>query len=271
MIYLKTIFSAANEIKYLKLNLREAGSQIDKFIICEFNRTHIGSPREFIFPQFWSQFDAGERAKIIYIQGDIAAQTKFSETDNYIIHEINEKLIRGYFASQIKLADKDIVFSVDADEIIFSSHYPKIIAKLNFWRPALKLPLYQFYYRINYLWENNRFIAPTVCFASYYKHEYPAAWRYQGRLYKEYAGCHFSWCLSIEEMIKKLGYYSHHQDYGHLARREILEKAVAEKTYPFDPKVPFRVRVLDLKKDRQYFPAALYGQLDDFKGLIAKE
>ena len=164
MIYLKTIFSAPNEIKFLKLNLSEAFPYVDKFIICEFNRTHIGSEREFIFENYWNQFTPEEKEKIIYIKGDISAFAKFSETDGRIIHDVNEKIIRGYFASQIKLENKDIIFSVDADEIIFGQEYPKIISQLKWWRPAIKLPLYQFYYRINYLWENNKFIAPTVCF-----------------------------------------------------------------------------------------------------------
>lgn len=271
MIYLKTIFSAPNEIKYLKLNLRESFPYIDKFIICEFNRTHIGSEREFIFEKYWDKFTPEEKEKIIYIKGDIANSTIFSTTDNNIIHNVNEKLIRGYFASQIKFNNSDIIFSVDADEIIFGSEYSSIINKLKWWRPAIKLPLYQFYYRLNYLWENNKFIAPTVCLAWYYKFRYPANWRYDGWLYKKYAGCHFSWCLNIEDMISKLGYYGHHKDYKHLADKNILENAVKNKTYPFDPSVNFKIRVLSLDKDKKYFPASLYNMLDDFKNIIAEE
>lgn len=270
MIYLKTIFSAPNEIKYLKLNLRESFSYIDKFIVCEFNRTHIGSEREFIFEKYWNEFTEEEKSKIIYIKGDISSLAKFSETDNHIIHEVNERLTRGFFASQIDLKYNDIVFSVDADEIIFGAHYEKIIRSLKWWRPAIKLPLYQFFYKINYLWENNKFIAPTVCYAGYYKWRYPAHWRYNGWLYKEYAGCHFSWCLTIDEMINKLNNYGHHQDYGHLADRQILQDAIDNKKYPFDPKADFKIKVLNLEIDKKYFPKSIYGMLDAFSDLIAK-
>ncbi len=268
MIYLKTIFSASNEIKYLKQNLQESFSHIDKFIICEFNRTHIGSKREFIFEKYLNQFTQEEKKKIIYIKGDIASSTQFSRTNSHVIHEINERLIRGYFASQINLKFTDIVFSLDADEIIFESQYKKIISHLRWWRPAIKLTLYQFFYKINYLWENNKFIAPTVCFAYYYKWRYPAHWRYSGWLYREYVGCHFSWCLTIEEMLNKLNHYSHHQDYGHLADRKLLENAVKNKKYPFDPKVDFRIKVLDVNKDKKYYPKTIYSQINNFKYLI---
>jgi len=270
MIYLKTIFSAPNEIKYLKLNLKESFLHIDKFVVCEFNRTHIGSKREFIFENYWDEFTLEEKAKIIYIKGDVSGLTKFSVSDSNIIHEVNERLMRGYFASQINLNLTDIIFSVDADEIIFEQEYSKIISQLRWWRPAIKLSLYQFFYKINYLWENNKFIAPTVCFAYYYKWRYPAHWRYQGFLYKEYAGCHFSWCLSIEEMIAKLNIYGHHQDYGHLADKDVLEDAVNNKKYPFDPKIDFKIKVLNLENDKKYFPKSIYGMLNNFKDLIYK-
>lgn len=270
MVYLKTIFSAPNEIKYLKLNLRESFFHIDKFVICEFNRTHIGSEREFIFDNYWNEFSEEEKSKIIYIKGDISTLTKFSETDSNIIHEVNERLIRGYFASQIKLNLTDIVFSVDADEIIFEPEYKKIITQLKWWRPAIKLPLYQFFYKINYLWENNKFIAPTVCYAFFYKWRYPAHWRYQGVLYKKYAGCHFSWCLSVDEMIAKLNIYGHHQDYGHLAKQDVLQDAIDNKKYPFDLKTDFKIKVLNLEANKKYFPNSIYKMLDSFNGLIGK-
>lgn len=267
MIYLKTIFSAPNEIKYLKLNLREAFNHIDKFVICEFNRTHIGAERELIFERYLKQFTDEERDKIIYIGADISSQVAFAKTDSNLAHK-NEQLMRGYFSSQMNLKGEDIVFSVDADEIIYGQHYEKIMGKLGFFNRAVQLPLHQFFYRINYLWENNKFIAPTVCKVKYYKNKYPAQWRYAGKLYPESVGCHFSWCLTIDEMITKLGMYSHHSDYGHIANREILEAAVTNKTYPFDPSVDFRIKVLDLYKDTQYYPKEIYNMLDEFRGVM---
>lgn len=268
MIYLKTILSAPNEIKFLKLNLREAFEHIDKFIVCEFNRTHTGEARELIFEKFIDQFTEAERDKILYVGADISDKAISAKDSSKMAHK-NERLMRGYFAHQVDLKDDDIVFSVDADEIIFGHIYPRVIAQFGFFTNAIQLQLHQFYYRVNYLWENKKFVAPTVCRAKYYKYKHPGQWRYDGRIFSEIAGCHFSWCLSIDEMIAKLNMYAHQQDYGHLANREILENAIKNKTYPFDPMTDFRIRVLDMEKDKEYYPKAIYDMLDEFKDIIA--
>lgn len=267
MIYLKSIFSAPNEIKYLKLNLRESFNHIDNFIVCEFNRTHMGEKRELIFNQYLDQFTDKELDKIIYIGADISREASQTNGNSELAHE-NEQLMRGYFANKVNLNGSDIVFSVDADEIIFDEYYEKIMDKLGFFNRAIKLPLHHFFYRINYLWETKDFIAPTVCKVKYYRKKYPAQWRYDGRLYPEKVGCHFSWCLTTDEMVNKLNMYSHSPEYRHLAKKEICEEAVRTKTYPFDPSVDFRVRVLDIYKDKQYYPDKIYGMLDEFQYLI---
>ena len=55
-IYLKTYFYVEHEIKFLIMNLIEAYDHIDKFIICEHNRTHTGQPRDFIFEKYKDRF-----------------------------------------------------------------------------------------------------------------------------------------------------------------------------------------------------------------------
>lgn len=272
MIYLKTIFSAPNEIKYLKLNLRESFDHVDKFIICEFNRTHTGEERDLVFKNYLDKFSDIEKNKIIYIGADISKYTKLA-VDNQREANNNARIIRGYFVKEINLNKRDIIVSVDADEIIFGQYYNDIFNELNklkWWqKKSLVLPLRQFYYKANYLWENNRFIAPIVCRAGVYMDKYPNDWRYTGKLYDKFAGCHFSWLLTIDEMIKKLNMYSHQSTYGHFAKREILEDAVNNKKYPFDPSVDFKIRVLDINKDTEFYPKSIYGILDEFKDFLA--
>jgi hypothetical protein len=272
MIYLKTLFYSEPEIKYLKLNLAEAGDFVDKFIICEFNYNHVGEKRELIFSKYLAEFTEAERAKIIYVTGDLTDLVSPAK-DNAKLAHANEQVIRGYFASQVDLHDDDIVFSVDADEIIFRSVYPIIIEKIKnriyFWQPKSYLfSLYQFFYKINYFWENNKFIGPIACLAKVYKNKYPGQWRYFGRLYQPIAGCHFSWCLSVPEMISKLNSYAHQSDFAHLAQPEILEAAISNKQYPFDPKTDFKIKILDMNQDKSFYPVAIYEQLDNFKNLI---
>jgi len=276
MIYLKTIFSAPNEIKYLKLNLREASNYIDKMIICEFNRTHTGQPRNLIFKNYLNNFSEQEKSKIIYIGADLSDQTKLAINDSKTAHK-NERLMRGYFVKEVPLQNNDIIFSVDADEIIYKQFYNPIIkalqnAKWPWQTKSWLLPLQQFFYKINYLWENLIIdYGPVACRAEYFLKKYPAQWRGKGKKFKSLVGAHFSWCLTTEEMITKLHSYAHNQDYGHLANKDILEDAIKNKTYPFDPSVNFKIKILDLKIDKKYFPASLYNMLDDFKNLIAKE
>lgn len=269
MIYLKTCFSASHEVKFLKLNLRESLKHIDKFIICEFNRTHTGVERELIFNKYFDDFTEQEKKKIIYIGADISKYTQFSITDGNITRR-NEILMQGYFVKELGLNNQDIVFSVDADEIIYSHMYQPIIKKINFFNPCLLLKLNLFFYKINYLWVSNEFKAPVACKVGFYKNRYPSSWRYEGKLFPITAGCHFSWCLTIDEMIDKLGRYIHTDIYGHFAKREILEDAVKNKKYPFESKQVFDINVLDLEHNKNYYPQAIYSMLNEFNYLIGQ-
>jgi hypothetical protein len=267
MIYLKTIISAPNEIKYLKLNLRESFSHIDTFIICEYNRTHTGIEKEYIFEKYLDQFSNEERDKIQYIKGDISHIVDQSKNVN-AAHD-NERLMRGYFVKEINLNANDIIFSVDADEIIFEESYSLILKKLKYpWVKSVRLPMFQFFYRVNYLWENLIVKSAIACKAKCFMTEYPAQWRDKGIILQKTVGCHFSWCLTIDEMLSKLQFYAHSYDYGHLAQREILENAIKNRTYPFDRKVDFQIRKLNIHIDREYYPKSIFNMLSEFDHLI---
>jgi hypothetical protein len=265
-IYLKTLFYSPHEIKFLKLNIREASPFVDKVIICEFNRTHIGTERSFIFEQYLDTFSKEEQEKILYLPCDISGKVA-QAADSEKAH-LNERLMRGYFVSQLDLNQRDIIISVDADEIIFRRNYPKLLNQIGVFQKAIKIQLYQFFYKINYLWEDENFIAPTIARVGYYKDQYPGQWRYDGKLYPEKVGCHFAWCMSIEDMIKKLQVYGHSFDYRHFANKEILENAVQTRTYPFDPQRKFLLKALDFEKNVEYFPETIFTMLDSFDGLI---
>jgi hypothetical protein len=266
MIYLKTIFSAPNEVKFIKLNLLESWDIVDKVVVCEYNKTHTGLSKPYYFENYLDTFTEEQKNRILYLKFDLSGITKESVTDHDIIH-LNEKYMRGYFVEGLDLKNNDIVFSVDADEIIFRRFYPKIINSFSFFRKAFKLNLHQFYYKPNYLWIDKDFIAPTVCKGSYY-HKFPSQWRYDGKLFLGRTGAHFSWQLTVDEMLEKLKNYGHAHNYGHLAQREILEDAVKNKKYPFNEKEDFRIRVLDFDKDAEYYPETFKQILNDFSYLL---
>lgn len=242
MIYLKTYFYTEHELKFLKLNLLEAFEHIDKFIICEFNRTHTGEPREFIFQNYPDLFTEEEKSKILYFACDISEESRYAKNDENLIHQINEPVMRGNFVKKVSLNDDDIIFSVDADEIIYGHMYPEIIEYVKA-KGVTCLTLNQFFYKMNYLWENTTFKAPTVARYQDFKNHYPSQWRYEGVDFPKIVGCHFSWCMTPEQMIYKLNTYSHPK-YRFCADLDLLTNAIHNKTYPFDTSVDFQIREL---------------------------
>ena len=64
--------------------------------------------------------------------------------------------------------------------------------------------------------------------------------------------------MTPEEMVYKLHTYSHPR-YRFCADKELLEKAIENKEYPFDPDVDFRIRELD--NDDEVIPECLRNQL----------
>jgi len=248
MIYLKTYFYTEHEIKFLKLNLLEAFNHIDKFIICEFNRTHTGEEREFIFDNYKHLFTEEELNKIIYLPCDISNETVYAKDDEDTIHRVNEPVMRGYFVKQVNLNDDDIIISVDADEIIYEHMYPSIIDRVNSSGTTL-LKFHQFYYKMNYHWVDNDFVAPTAIKYGDFKHQYPCQLRYMGNLMNEYVGCHFSWCMTPSEMVYKLQTYSHPQ-YRFCADIDLLTNAIENKLYPFDSSVKFTINELSFDDEK---------------------
>ena len=110
---------------------------------------------------------------------------------------------------------------------------------------TVQLKLRQFFYKTNYLWSGKDFVSPI---ATYYKSinpKFPNNWRDIGRaITHEYVGCHFSWCMSVDEMMHKLDTYSHPR-YRFCANSELLQNAIDNKTYPFDTTTTFNILELD--------------------------
>jgi hypothetical protein len=267
MIYLKTIFSAYNEIKHIILNLEESYKHIDKMIICEFNKSHTGESKEFIFNNYYENIPIHLRDKIIYKPYDISSYiNKFNEFSKNL--RWNENLMRGYFAKDFNLTKYDIVISLDADEIIYGELYPDLLNRIGIFTPSIQLDLNQFFYKPNYYWEHKKFIAPVICKGNYYKN-FPAQWRYNGKIYNKKAGVHFSWFLTIEEMIHKLNTYAHADSYGKFSNPETLTDAILNKKYPFDPNVDFQIKELDIfGNDRILFPKTFFNHFNLYSHLL---
>jgi len=231
MVYLKTYFYVDLEIKYLILNLLESYDYIDKFIIMEYDVTHNGKKRDFIFNDYLHLFPDNKIDKILYVPSNISKET-IETNDEITIHKINEPIMRGNFVKHIELKDDDIIISVDADEIIYSQYYDKIIEYTNKFSKCT-LPLNQFFFKYNYFWSDLVFKAAASCKYELFKYNYPSQWRYVGNEYPEIVGCHFSFCMSVDDMIYKINTYSHPSN-KKFANEKYLNHCVENKIYPFE-------------------------------------
>lgn len=243
MIYLKTHFYTENEINYINLNLQESYDKIDKFIVCEFNITHTGSKREFIFKNYEHLINPLFKDKLVYLECDIADLAVDATTNESLAHSTNELLMRGYFVKEYNFEDDDIIISVDCDEIIYKQSYDEIIKGVKQYG-KVSIELNQFFYKLNYFWSDNNFIAPTASYYKTYKNNYPAHWRYDGVLLNGKLGCHFSWCMTIDDMIYKLNTYAHVK-YKPFADRAVLSNAIENRIYPFDLNKAFTINKID--------------------------
>lgn len=270
MNYIRTIVSAENEMKYIKLQLAESKDYIDKIIVCEFNITHTGLPREYIFEKYLSSdyFSEEEKRRLLYLPGDLDVKKLRSESDDD--HYI-EQVFRTYFLKKVPFKLNDVLFCLDADEIVFRRFYPELLELFSnpLRNPNVQLPMYQFFYRPDYLWSDLIIRNPVACrYRRVFLKQLPMI-RDNGKDYlKKTVGCHFSWNLTIDEMIDKLKNYAHSSDYGHLANATILKNAVKNKKYPFEPDRSFTIKTVDYRSHPEYYPDCFGKYYSEFEYLL---
>ena len=248
-VYLKTYFYVDHEIQFLTTNLLESYNHIDKFLICEFNRTHTGRPKDMLgWDYLKERLPQDKLDKVVYLPLYISQMAREAYDDEQLIHSLNEPVMRSAFMKAVPMQDEDIVISVDADEIIYEHMYPKIVNFVDT-RGTCQLNLHQFFYKKTYFWKNKDFIAPTAIKYKNFKHRFPCNLRYEGVLFPEKVGCHFSWCMTPKEMVYKLHTYSHPR-YRFLADEKVLTEAINNKQYPFDNKVFFDIEEIPSNDQR---------------------
>lgn len=253
-VILKTMVSNPAEIPFLWMMFEEAADYVDRIVVTEFNQTHSGLERDFLFQNHVDEFQQAF-PHLDYLQGNsIPGIIRNASTPDENHH--NEKHMRGWFASQLKLKGSDVVFSTDADEVLYSSTYRWVIDHFT-WRTkkGAKFRLHQMFYRPNYLWVNKEFVAPVALKYRRYGSEYPNQWRYQGYRLPGFWGVHFSWCIPISEMVKKVKNYSHSAEHGHLDAAEIFIEARERGTFPFDNR---KFRLEEIGFDSQLLPASFH-------------
>ena len=252
MIYLKTYCYAPHELEFIMANFTECHKHIDKMIVCEFDINHTGTKRDFRFSedgdlQTLSQFSnaSGDYGfdKLDYHSCEVFDETARAYDREDLIHSINEPIMRSYFTKLYDFKDDDIIISVDADEIIYGDSIGYILNQVEKYK-TVALKLRQFFYKKTYLWKDKAFTSPIATYYSEINPKFPNNWRDVGQVTHNFVGCHFSWCMTPDEMIHKLYTYSHPQ-YRACADKELLTDAIKNKKYPFDPSVKFDIEEID--------------------------
>lgn len=275
-IFLKTHFYLEEEIPFLKLNFLEGKKYFDKFIISEFNYSKTGLKKDYVDLKKFDFFSEEDYRKIEYHQIDLTNKIKpaFDNNDSECRKNMslnNEGLFRNEFVNYHNFNDDDIIISVDADEIIYSNFYEKLLKK-EIKLPA-KLKMHHFTYKINNYCGQTWYspLATIYTDSKDYKQEielnnkkyivnYPN-WRDQGEVTKECCGCHFSWCLNPEAMKSKIKFHGIgvNQDPENSQKFNIEKKI---KNREFTKKKPFSV--IKVRENNSIYPKSLFSMLEYF-------
>lgn len=263
-IYFKTIVSGKYELPFVLLNLYELENLCDEFWITEANRTHSGDSKDYNFEVFFDAHirDRFPRAK--YVKMDISKEAMVWNDNNPTdeVLRFNEYLTRSNFIRYVKEPrDKDVVISVDGDEVICNSLRLRLLLYvLKYWplkRPlAFLITLKHFLFYINLYMSEYDFYSPSISHSKFYKDQTHPHWRGGGRRIRYPLGCHFSWMMTTQEMRNKIRTYSHRDRLKHLDSLEILETVRNGRYDLFEPNVKFgAIRITNHKS--KFFPKSL--------------
>jgi len=258
MIYLKSYCYSDHEIPFIIANLDESEGYVDKLYLYEFNYTHTGIEKPYYVGAKLHLIPENLRNRLVYKQIDISKEIVESYTSGDLIHKINEPLMRSWFYNDpdVTLHDDDIIIDIDIDEIMYKSSYPNLIHLIRNSYQPYSIRLNQMFFRHNYLWTDCNFASPTIYTYKMVKNDKTTI---NGKKIKNrrdvnprtsnIMGCHMSWIMPIDYMLKKFHQYSH-PEYRQYCNREVLEKAIEEKKYVFDLNRPFNIEVLSLNDIR---------------------
>lgn len=258
MIYLKSYCYSQHELAFVIANLVEGWDFIEKLCLYEYNYTHTGIPKEYELEKVLHHIPDNLREKLYYKKIDLTNHVEYAYENGPLIHRVNEPIQRSWLFNDpnFDLQDDDIIIDHDIDEIIYKDSYPKLIEELNHRQIPLSIKLNQFFFKHNYLWTNCNFSSPTIYKYSMVKNNNHVIKGIKVKNLRDLSqktsqifGCHMSWIMPIENMLKKFHQYSH-PEYRKFAQKELLEKAIKDKVYVFDTKRDFKIDELNLSDSK---------------------
>ena len=257
MIYLKTYCYSKHELPFVIANLTEGYNYIEKLVLYEYNYTHTGIKKEYEMEKVIHLIPEDLRNKLYYKKVDITNYVEYAYENGDLIHRVNEPIQRSWMFNDnnFTLKDNDIIIDHDIDEIIYKKAYPKLINELNQRQQPLSIRLNQFFFNHTYLWMDCTFSSPTIYYYGMVKNSRQIIKGLKIKNLRDLAqktsaiyGCHMSWIMPVDYMIKKLHSYSH-PEYRAYADKKILQQAIKEKKYIFDLKRPFNIEELNINDD----------------------
>ncbi|MBS3905166.1 MAG: hypothetical protein KGZ39_07560 [Simkania sp.] len=230
-------FLFLNEIEILDIRLHEMDPYVDKFVLVESAETFRGNPKPFNFAANASRFEKFSH-KIIYVQVD-----QHFETENPWDRETFQRnqILRGLIDCQ----HDDIILISDVDEIVRGREIPQLCNALS------KTPIVG----VSHNYHSNFLNFPPSAqlwrgtVATIFRQigqNTPQSLRGMKDLVPSAAtGWHFTWQGDAEEIIYKLGAFSHAEadtPENHWAAREGFKHRAECPTVPVDDTFPAYVR-----------------------------
>jgi len=106
-------FPFLNELEILELRFMELHDMVDHFVIVEANRSHNGTPKEFIFEKNKNRYEKKYLDKVIYIK--VEDMPEYDEKDIFKLEYFQRKQIMRGLHGRANIGDK--ILMSDCDEI----------------------------------------------------------------------------------------------------------------------------------------------------------
>ena len=254
MLYLKSYCYSKHELPFIIANLEEGFDHIDKLVLYEYNFTHTGLPKESEVEKVLHLIPEHLRTKLLYRKIDLTDYIEYAANDENKCHKINEPIQRSWLFNDkdIVLQDEDVIIDIDIDEIIYKNCYTDLLNEFYQRNVPLSIQINQFFFKNTYLWSNLIIKASVIYKYKMVKNINKMVNGIKCKYLRNYHqttrniyGCHMSWVMPVDDMLKKI-YSGAHTKYHHLGKREILEKAIKDKKYVFDLQRPFDIIELDI-------------------------
>lgn len=254
MILMKSYCYSQHELPFIIANLQEGYKHLNKLVLYEYNYTHTGVKKDYEIEKVLHLIPEHLKEKLDYKKIDLTPYNEYAYENAHIIHTVNEPIQRSWLFNDkdYNLTSDTIIIDNDIDEIIYEDSYPELIKEIVRKKCPVSIRLNQFFFKPNYLWTDCNFSSPTIYTYGMVKNNNKKIkglsiknLRDLGTKTDKIHGCHMSWIMPAEYMVKKLHSYSH-PEYRKYANIEVLQKAIDNKIYIFDTKRTFNIDELDI-------------------------